>query len=64
MAGENPYQELSKLLGAPASKILPRILESIVDQQEIEIVLAAFPAATVAELSAKTGMDPDRKSVV
>jgi Pyruvate/2-oxoacid:ferredoxin oxidoreductase delta subunit/DNA-binding Lrp family transcriptional regulator len=58
MAGENPYQELSKLLGAPASKILPRILESIVDQQEIEIVLAAFPAATVAELSAKTGMDP------
>ena len=52
----SPYQQLAKLIGAPASKILPRIIEHIADQQEIEIVLAAFPAATVPEISVKTGI--------
>ncbi len=57
MAVPDPYQELCKLIGGTASKILPRILRHIVDEQEIEILLAAFPTATVPELSAKTGID-------
>lgn len=56
MSEQNPYQELSKLLGAPASKILPSIIEKIADGKEIKIVLAAFPPATVAELADKTGI--------
>jgi len=56
MADFSPYQQLSKLLGASTSKILPRIIEQIADQQEIAVVLAAFPAATVPELSVKTRM--------
>jgi len=56
MSEQNPYQELSKLLGAPASKILPPIIEMIVDEKEIKIVLAAFPPATIAELADKTGI--------
>jgi len=54
MSEQNPYQELSKLLGAPASKILPPIIEMIVDEKEIKILLAAFPATTVPELSNET----------
>jgi Pyruvate/2-oxoacid:ferredoxin oxidoreductase delta subunit len=56
MAEQNPYQELSKLLGASGSKIIPRIIEAIADEQECKILMAAFPAATVSELSEKTGI--------
>jgi Pyruvate/2-oxoacid:ferredoxin oxidoreductase delta subunit len=60
MAEQNPYQEISKLLGAPAStKILPKIIEMIADEKECKILLSAFPAATVSELSEKTGIPRD-----
>jgi len=52
----NPYQEISKLLGAPTSKIIPRIIEMIADEKECNILMAAFPAATISELSQKTGI--------
>jgi ferredoxin len=52
----NPYVEMAKLIGAPESKIIPRILQKIADEKEIQILKAAFPAATAAELSAKTGI--------
>ncbi|MGE5253572.1 MAG: ATP-binding protein [Planctomycetaceae bacterium] len=48
------YQEFSKMLGAPESKILPRILQKIADEREIRVLMAAFPAATVSELAGKT----------
>lgn len=60
MTDQNSYQELSKLLGAPTSKILPRIIEKIADEKEIKILLAAFPAATVPELSTKTGITQEK----
>ncbi|MFH1757441.1 MAG: 4Fe-4S binding protein [Pseudomonadota bacterium] len=60
MTGQDSYQELSKLLGAPSSKILPLIIEKIADEKEIKIILAAFPAATVPELSNKTGIAPEK----
>jgi Pyruvate/2-oxoacid:ferredoxin oxidoreductase delta subunit len=53
------YQEFSKMLGAPESKILPRILQKIADEREIRVLLAAFPAATVSELAGKTGIAPE-----
>jgi Pyruvate/2-oxoacid:ferredoxin oxidoreductase delta subunit len=56
MVEQNLYRELSKLLGAPESKILPQIIEMIADEKESKILLAAFPAATVSELSDKTGI--------
>jgi len=56
MSEQNPYREISKLLGAPGSKIIPRIIEMIADEKESKILLAAFPAATVSELSEKTGI--------
>ncbi len=59
MVDQNPYQELAKLLGGQGSKILPQILERIADEKEIKILLAAFPPATVSELSDKTGIPKD-----
>jgi Pyruvate/2-oxoacid:ferredoxin oxidoreductase delta subunit len=56
MGDQTPYLEFSKLLGAPGSKILPRILEKIADDREIRVLMAAFPPATVSELSDKTGI--------
>jgi ferredoxin len=56
MAEFNHYQEICRLLGAPASKTLSRIVELIADEKECKIVLAAFPAAAVSELSDKTGI--------
>ncbi len=56
MADQNPYQEVAKFLGAPGSKILPRIIEKIADEKEIKVLMAAFPPATVLEFSDKTGI--------
>jgi Pyruvate/2-oxoacid:ferredoxin oxidoreductase delta subunit len=56
MLAPNPYQEFAKLIGGSSSKILPRIIEKIADEKEIKILMAAFPAATVAELSNKAGI--------
>jgi Pyruvate/2-oxoacid:ferredoxin oxidoreductase delta subunit len=53
------YQEFSKMLGAPESKILPRILQKIADEREIRVLMAAFPAATVSELAGKTDIAPE-----
>ncbi|HYB20874.1 MAG TPA: 4Fe-4S binding protein, partial [Thermodesulfobacteriota bacterium] len=56
MIDQNLYLEMAKFLGAPGSKILPRILEKIADEKEIQVLLAAFPPATVSEFSDKTGI--------
>ena len=56
MTEASPYVEMARLIGAPESKIIPRILQKIADEKEIQILKAAFPAATAAELSAKTGI--------
>jgi Pyruvate/2-oxoacid:ferredoxin oxidoreductase delta subunit/DNA-binding transcriptional ArsR family regulator len=56
MADQNPYQEAAKILGAPESKILPRIIQLIADEREMKVLMAAFPPATVSELSDKTGI--------
>lgn len=59
MNGSTLYQEFSKMLGAPESKILPQILQKIADEREIRVLMAAFPAATVSELAGKTDIPGD-----
>jgi len=59
MADQNSYRELSKLLGASGSRILPKIIEMIADERESKVLLAAFPAATISELSEKTGISKE-----
>jgi len=56
MAEQSPSQQISQLLGAPGSKTLNSIITTIANDKECSIVLAAFPAATVQELSEKTGI--------
>jgi Fe-S-cluster-containing hydrogenase component 2 len=56
MTEQNLTQDICNALGATGSKILPRIVDMIADDKERRILLAAFPAATIAELSEKTGM--------
>ena len=57
---ENPvYAQLAEKLeiGGRKSKMVPLILEKILDEAEAKLVLAAAPPATVEELAAKTGID-------
>jgi len=65
MPEQNLYREMSKMLGAPESRIIPKIIEMIADEKEIRVLHVAFPAATVAELSDKTGIPQEEvKSMV
>ncbi|HSR14010.1 MAG TPA: 4Fe-4S dicluster domain-containing protein [Thermodesulfobacteriota bacterium] len=64
MGDENPYQEAAKLLGASGSTILPRIIERIAGEKEVKIILAAFPPATIQELSEKSGIHAEEVSIL
>ena len=59
MEDKTVYAQLAEKLeiGGRKSKVVPRILESLLDESEAKVVLAAAPPATVEELSAKTGID-------
>jgi DNA-binding transcriptional ArsR family regulator len=56
MPEDTPYARLAELIGAGDSKIVPAILETMADENEIQVVLAAAPPATVGELSERTGL--------
>jgi len=59
MQDKTVYAQLAQKLeiGARQSKVVPRILETLLDESEAKLLLAAAPAATVEELATKTGMD-------
>jgi ferredoxin len=59
MQDKTVYAQLAEKLeiGARPSEVVPRILETLLDETEARLLLAAAPAATVEELSAKTGID-------
>ncbi len=59
MQDQTVYAQLAEKLeiGGRQSKVVPRILETLLDEAEAKLLLAAAPAATVEELAAKTGMD-------
>lgn len=53
---KNVYQQLAEAVGAGESKYIPGIFESLADEKEARLLLAAAPPATVRELAEKTGM--------
>ena len=59
MQDKTVYAQLAEKLeiGGRKSKMVPLILEKLLDEAEARLVLAAAPPATVEELSAKTGID-------
>ena len=58
MAERTVYAQLAEQIGAGESKVVPRIFETLIDETEAKLLLAAAPPATVAELSQRTGIDP------
>jgi len=59
MQEQSIYEQLAQKLelAGRKSKIVPKILEKLLNDKEIKLLLAASPPATVEELSAKTGLD-------
>jgi len=55
MTEKTVFQQLAISIGAPDSKIIPKIIEALSDEKEITLVLAASPPATIDELAEKTG---------
>jgi Pyruvate/2-oxoacid:ferredoxin oxidoreductase delta subunit/predicted transcriptional regulator len=57
MTEKTLWEQLSEQLGAPDSKRMPAILQTLADENEAKLLLAAAPPATLADLSEKTGLD-------
>jgi Pyruvate/2-oxoacid:ferredoxin oxidoreductase delta subunit/predicted transcriptional regulator len=57
MAEKTPYQQLAELVGVGDSETVPAIFETLADENEARVLLAAAPPATVAELSQRTGLE-------
>ncbi len=59
MQDKTVYAQLAEKLeiGGRKSKMVPLILEKLLDETEARLLLAAAPPARVEELSAKTGID-------
>jgi NAD-dependent dihydropyrimidine dehydrogenase PreA subunit len=50
------YQKLAEAVGAGDSKYVPGIFETLADEKEAKVLLAAAPPATIQELAQKTGL--------
>lgn len=59
MHEQDIYQQLAGAIGAGSSKIVPEIMRKMADEQEMKVVMAASPPATIEELSEKTGISGD-----
>lgn len=51
------YQRLAEQIAGGDSKVVPRILETLVDENEAKLLLAAEPPGTVDELARRSGLD-------
>jgi NAD-dependent dihydropyrimidine dehydrogenase PreA subunit/DNA-binding MarR family transcriptional regulator len=56
MAEVTLYQKLAEAVGAGDSKYIPGIFETLTDEKEAQVLLAAAPPATIQELAQKTGL--------
>ena len=56
MAEGTLYQKLAEAVGAGDSKYIPGIFETLTDEKEAKVLLAAAPPATIQELAQKTGL--------
>ena len=52
------YEQLAEQIGAGESTVVPRIFETLINETEAKLLLAAAPPGTAEELSHKTGIDP------
>jgi Pyruvate/2-oxoacid:ferredoxin oxidoreductase delta subunit/predicted transcriptional regulator len=57
MAGKTACEQLAAAVGAPDSEIIPAIFEALTDAKQAQLLLAAAPPATVAELAERTGLE-------
>ena len=57
MSEKTLYQQLAEAVGEGESKYIPGIFETIADEKEARILLAAAPPATIEAISEKTGID-------
>jgi len=55
MSKQSLFHELAGTIGAAESRIIPLILEKLIDEKSARIALAASPPATAPELAEKTG---------
>lgn len=56
MAEATLYQKLAEAVGAGDSKYIPGIFETLTDENEAKVLLAAAPPATIQEIAQKTGL--------
>jgi len=57
MSDKTLYQQLAEAVGEGESHYIPAIFETIADEKEASVLLAASPPATLKELSEKTGIE-------
>ncbi|MBW1681582.1 MAG: 4Fe-4S binding protein [Deltaproteobacteria bacterium] len=60
MSAKEMYQQLAEAVGTGQSKYIPGVFETLADEDEARILLAASPPATGEELAEKTGLDPEK----
>ncbi len=56
MAEATLYQKLAEAVGAGDSKYIPGIFETLTDENEAKVLLAAAPPATIQEIAQKTAL--------
>jgi NAD-dependent dihydropyrimidine dehydrogenase PreA subunit/DNA-binding MarR family transcriptional regulator len=56
MSEKTLYQQLAEEIGDGESKLMPKIFETLIDDTEAKVLLAAAPPATVDEISKKSGV--------
>jgi len=54
------YQKLAQEIGAGDSKFIPDIFETLVDEDEAKLLLAAAPPATIPEIAEKSGLAEEK----
>ena len=59
MAQKTVYEKLAESIDEGDSPLMPKIFEMLADENEAEVVLAAFPPASAGELAEKTGLPAD-----
>ncbi len=64
MAEAKLYQQLAGVLGAGDSRLIPKIFESLVNEEEAKVVLAAAPPATVEDIAQKTGIPKGKAEIM
>jgi Pyruvate/2-oxoacid:ferredoxin oxidoreductase delta subunit/DNA-binding MarR family transcriptional regulator len=60
MQDKTLYTQLAEQIGAGESKVVSRLFETLLDESEAKLVLAAAPPATAEELAQRTGIDTAR----